>query len=573
MQVIKQNGGTATLTGVRPTAALMATLPSLEGRRRWNGKDLVFEATAHNIRTIQNVTGAKIEGVDDEATRLIEAAARDAVKAMRVKVDRKTTPFPHQEAALEHFIGKEYMALFMEQGTGKTKTSIDWADDLYANGDISGILVVTRKGVHRQWAMSEFPRHMASPFSVTYWGQKGNPLPQSGGLQIITINWDGIKTDKGRAWVHEFCHRHSGRLLIIADEAQDMKNYKSGRHKEMQRLKPFSSHRSVLTGTPIAKDLTDEWAILNWLNEDILGIKYITTFRAQYCIMGGFEGRAVVGHKEIGRFRDLTAPWVFRVRKEDIGLLPKQYDEWAFGLLPAQRSMIKQIRDDLMMQVDGGDAVRLDHAASAMIKVQQISNGFAIDDEGVTHRLMPVDKNPRVIAAMEWLQGSDSKAIIWCKFREDIAILQEAIGSNYVTYMGGIKDDERQAAIDSFLSVDGVQVLLATDAASTGLNLQGLCNRALYYSEGFNAINRWQKEDRIDRIGTVGFTTHTDLIAIGSVDRHIARNRFKKKGISDMAIEGLNGGFAAPAAQLAEPPKRDIMDILYSFAGSTEWDA
>ena len=128
---------------------------------------------------------------------------------------------------------------------------------------------------------------------------------------------------------------------------------------------------------------------------------------------------------------------------------------------------------------------------------------------------MPWDKNPRAMAAMEWFEAGDGKAIIWARFREDMAIMADALrnsGVDFVQYHGGVNDKDRKLAIDSFLSVKGAQVLLANpQSAGTGLNLQGLCNRNLYYTNSFNAIDRWQSEDRTHRIGTVGAVVYTDL--------------------------------------------------------------
>lgn len=560
MYKIKVDDSRGVLTG-KTSPQLLAILPGLEGRRKWVGGKLQFEATEHNLRVLKSNLRAEVEG---DVAKVMEAFA---VRAKRPPAIRKTEPMPHQSAALDHFGDKVVMALLMEQGTGKTKTFIDWCDDLWAAGEIDALLVVSRRGVHRQWAVGELPKHMSSPFSVAYWGQKGNPYPTGPGLKIITINWDGIKTPKGWEWVEEFCAKYKGRLVIGADESQDMKNYTTGRHKAMMEIKPYSSHRAIMTGTPIAKDLTDEWAQLRWLDENIIGVKYITTFRSQFCVMGGFQNKSVVGHKEMGAFRELTAPYVFRVTKEDIGLLPKQYDEWTFSMEKVQRDIIAQLKNEKKIELDQG-TIDNNSAGVALIKAQQVSNGYFVDEDGVTHRLMPVEKNPRINAALDWLHGSDAKAIIWCRFREDIAMLEEALGKGFVSYHGGTKEDERHEAVASFLSTQGAQTLIASSAASTGLNLQGLCNRAMYYSEGWNAVDRWQKEDRIDRIGTIGFTVHTDLIAIGGTDRPIMRNRAKKKGISDLAIGGMNGGFApAPTAPEASP-EADATAILRDFLSS-----
>lgn len=554
MHKIIRKGDRALLTG-KATSVLVAILPSLEGMRKWTKDGLSFEPTGHNIRILTATLG--IEAPPDQMAPVIPETW--------VSAPRKTEAFKHQDTARNHFKGKPVMALFMEQGTGKTKTVIDWMDDLYINGMITGVLVVSKNGVHRQWAVSELPKHSSSKFDARYWGEKGDPLPRFG-LEIFCINWDAIKFKWGKQQCLEFIKRHKGRLLIIGDESQEMKNQNSARYKAMDEFKPYSSHRAILTGTPIAQDLTDEWVQLKWLDEDIIGIEYVTTFRSEFCIMGGFGGKSVVGHKDLDRFRRLTAPYVFRVRKVDIGMLPKQYDQWVFGLTPDQKDMIIQLREDSKLTIGGVDVVEEALAAKVLNKVQQISNGFVIGDDGNVNRLMSVGENPRINAMLQWIDSSSDKAIIWVKFIEDLNIIQEALEGDFVEYSGRTGTDDRNSAVDSFLNPKGARFFLATSAASTGLNLQGTTNRALYYSEDYNAVNRWQKEDRIDRIGTVGFTTHTDLIARGSADRGIMRNRTRKKGISDMAIEGLS----VDDQVILRSSTSDIADIFMSFINGDE---
>lgn len=600
MGIVKVSGKSATYVG-KVDSAIVAAISGLEGPRRANATGLRFEATPHNLDLFEGLGirvereaapvafdpasvptptpgGAAFESFAGEIERPRKSAperpraALDAIMAPWKSIPewqspypRKTTPLPHQAAARTFIGNRKTIALFMEQGTGKTKADIDWTDDLYRAGEITGWIIVTRNGVHRQWADSELPKHMANDFEVRWWGEKGNHLPAGGkGLEILTINWDGIKTKAGKAWLLQFCERHEGRLKITADEAQDMKNARSERHKVMMELKPYSSHRAVLTGTPIAKDLVDEWAILRWLDESILKTKYVTTFRREFCIMGGFQNRAVVGHRNLERFRQLTAPAVFRVRKVDIGLLPKQYAEWTFDLTPRQKDLLKALKKEAKARLESGEEVKAPEAAQYLIKAQQISNGFAVDEDGQTIRLFEPGKNPRISAALDWIRSEDdTKAIVWARFREDIAILGEALeeaGISFARYLGGLSLEDKGRSIDDFLDPKGVRILIATDAASTGLNLQGGCNRALYYSEGFNAVNRWQKEDRIDRIGTIGFTVHTDLIAKGGVDRNIMNNRKRKEGVSAAAIDGLPvEGFSGGQSE--------ALEILSGFLG------
>jgi SNF2 family DNA or RNA helicase len=172
--------------------------------------------------------------------------------------------------------------------------------------------------------------------------------------------------------------------------------------------------------------------------------------------------------------------------------------------------------------------------------MQQIANGFIRDQEGKVHLLMPWNKNPRVEAALEWLDMDPGKALTWCRFTTDIELLVEAAKHYkipYATYYGATSDGERDDAVASFTDPEGIRWLIANPAAAgTGLNLQGACWRDLWYSNADKAIDRWQGEARLDRIGANGIITHTDLIAKGTPDRPILTRLKKKQGIAEMAI-------------------------------------
>lgn len=537
---IELNGDTA-LVRARTTPRLLAILPQLEGRRRWlKAGGLSIEASARNLEII---TGAFPEAVVESAGA---PAPGPSLQPHGVAAyEPRTRPYPHQIVALERARSQPAFALFMEQGTGKTKVAIDRAGELYSDGKITGVLVCAKKGVHRQWIESQLPEHMGCEWTGHCWeASKLRPASSRGrgGLEWMSINFDGIKTPRGEAACLEFVRRHEGKLLIIADETQEIKNARSARHKAMQKLKQAarSPYRLALTGTPIAKDLVDEWAQLKWLNEDILGMRYIRSFMNEYCILGGFEGRVVIGHKNLERFRARVDPHTFRATKDELGILPKAYRRWSFELSQAQRRAIDEIKQDLRYRLMTGEICTVQGATVAMLKVQQVSNGFFIGDSGEMHNVIAPDRNPRLNALVECIEAYGGKTIVWARFREDIRLISERLrkaGISVVEYHGGTKDAERSSAVESFLDPDGARIFLSNpQAGGTGLNLQGGCNHAIYYSNSFNAIDRWQSEDRIHRIGTNGAVVYTDIVCSYALDKYILSNIKRKKGNSELAL-------------------------------------
>lgn len=521
----------------RATPKLLAILGGMEGRRTWakDGKSLRVEATTHNIRTIISMGDVDIENDGDNIHPEMEQFVAHS------PYYEKTQSMPHQIRCRDKMIGKKVFGVFYEQGLGKTKTLLDKAGELYCAGKITGLIVVSVKGVSNQWVMSQAPQHLNCEWSGAVWPCKSEQLPKNG-LQILGFNYDGLASKRGMLLALEFCEKNNKRLMIVADESQCIKNINSKRYEAMDEIKPFSEYRFLSTGTPIAKDLIDEWAQLKWLDESILGQKYVTTFKRTYCLMGGFSGKSIIGYNNINDFKEKTLPYTMRVTKEEIGLLPKQYDIWSIDLLPEQKKAIKQIKDDLEITIRE-QTIDVPTAVVALSKISQIGSGFMIDPEKKTHMIVPPKDNPRVNAMSEWVSSDDGKAIVWFRFKMDAKLICQRLeqdGVSFVEYHGGVNDADRQKAIESFMSDDGAKILVANPmSASTGLNLQGKTNRALYYTNSYRSVDRWQSEDRIHRIGMVGIIVITDLIAKGSIDTAILANLRKKTGVSQMALGDL----------------------------------
>lgn len=524
------------LFGPNIPPGLFTTYRLLEGRKRWKDSNLEFLPTNYNLDLL-----------DPYITDRQEPTKNSPKSTKKGTYSPRTKCMPHQISALNAARGKENFAFFMEQGTGKTKVILDLCGELFADGEITGLLAVSKKGPHRQWAEEEAPKHLGCSFKAHFWDGKKMRFSSSSGkgdaIEIISVNWEALSRSKACAEiVSDFCKRHAGKLAIAADESQKIKSASTDVHKSITALKPLSSHRYLATGTPLAKDLTDEWSQLLWLDEKIIGIRYKTTFQREYCIMGGFENRSVIGHRNVEKFKQITAPHIFRATKEEIGLLPKQRSLWRFDLTANQKKKIQQLKNQLKSSVEDPENSR-QQASVIFNKIRQVSCGFIIDDEGETTLIDPPDKNTRLEAAFSWLDGLDGrKAIIWAAFRRDILMLTQMAnqkGIQCVTFDGSTSDKDRANAKQRFNYEESCQLFIGNPAAAgTGLNLQiSGCQEALYYSNSFNAIDRWQSEDRIDRIGSAGACHYTDLIGIGSLDSYTLTNLQRKKSLSTFVLD------------------------------------
>jgi superfamily II DNA or RNA helicase len=119
--------------------------------------------------------------------------------------------------------------------------------------------------------------------------------------------------------------------------------------------------------------------------------------------------------------------------------------------------------------------------------------------------------DPKIVALLADLDHDvlpipGEKAIVFTEYRDTLAALRTAflahpqLGETHVELTGGLSIRQRQARIARFHQSD-CRVLLATDAASEGLNLQEHCRRVYHFELPWNPNRLEQRNGRIDRHG------------------------------------------------------------------------
>ncbi len=524
---------------IRPSAKTLLVVQSLEGRRKWlTGGGLSFEPTRHNIEILASRLEASVENAVDQVAQEFEPRPSP--------YSPKTRAMPHQLRAMERMKGMKHFALLMKQGTGKTWVALTRAGMLWAYGEITGCLILSKKGPHKQWVVQQIPEHYGAACTSAFWPNK--PAGQTEGIEFFSINVEALRdqSSKGFDAASTFIDRHQGKVLMVFDESHQIKNHATASWKSSKVLGQKCARRMILTGTPIASNLEEAWSQFRWLDESIIGIRYATSFRSEFCVMGGFDGKQVVGSKNVQRFTDLIAPFSFTVSKDELGLLPKTYARWEFNVTPAQSRMIKDIKRSLKEKIEASQNIAdiRENGAGAIFKVQQISNGFVYNEDGSASDLFTCQTdNPRCAALGEIIDCIDGPVIIWAKFRRDIENITSFLRTKYpsektVRYFGDSTKREKDEAVESFLG--GAARFFVANAASagTGLNLQsGGCQNAIYYSNSDNSIERWQSEDRIHRIGMAGPAQYWDIVANKGIDRAILRRLSSKASLSSAVLQ------------------------------------
>jgi SNF2 family DNA or RNA helicase len=343
------------------------------------------------------------------------------------------------------------------------------------------------------------------------------------------------------------------RIFTVCDESSRIKNPKALRTERAIKLGEASAYSLILNGTPIALGIQDLWAQFQFLDPNIIGTGDYWAYRTKYLEYGGFEGKQIIGYKNVDELMELLRPYTIEVDKSVLNLPPKINKERYIEATPEQRALFKQI-----IKGEGSFApIKVDNALEKVLRLRQVVGGFrpysAIDQKTglpIT-KLAALDKNPKMNDLIEFIEDNfhGSKFIIWTTFRHELLAITDALANKYgsdcvAVYYGDTDMEERSRIEDKYCNGESLKFLVANPAsAGLGLTLVSKYDDVMYYYSGTSAfIDRAQSEDRSHRIGQKNTVTIVDAVMEKSVDEIILKATAAKMSIEQWILEQLRQG-------------------------------
>lgn len=156
-------------------------------------------------------------------------------------------------------------------------------------------------------------------------------------------------------------------------------------------------------------------------------------------------------------------------------------------------------------ETPGIEAARLLEEMSAWAAV---AGGRA--DSKATRLLEQLDGTCRPLSEDRVRRWNDERVIVFTEYRDTQAWLQtlltaHGLGAERLELLyGGMNPEHRERIRDAFQthpSISPVRILLATDAASEGIDLQRHCHRVIHFEIPFSPTRMEQRNGRVDRYG------------------------------------------------------------------------
>lgn len=246
---------------------------------------------------------------------------------------------PHQQEAIDRFKDVDFFALFMEMGTGKTRTAIKIAEHKFQTGQIDSVLIIAPNHVHVQWITEQFPVHCDIPYYPFIWRSakkngrqfqfelKNFTLPKSEKMKVMAVNVEAFQSDSIVPYIAKYVKNN--KVLIIIDEATRIKTPTAKRSKTIHKLNKYGQ-RAILTGTPVTKSPFGLWSMTEFLQHNYFDCNFYI-FQARHGVM--IQG---INERSGKRYKTLI-------------------DEKTWNIVSSQLKKIKEMRGGTLMPEDYSD--------------------------------------------------------------------------------------------------------------------------------------------------------------------------------------------------------------------------
>lgn len=451
----------------------------------------------------------------------------------------RTDLMAHQQPAVAKLLPTRVGGLFMDMGTGKSRTLIELARLRQAKWDrLFWFAPVSLKETVRQ----ELLKHTTLDESdIHVFDDRTNQRTVPTSCRVYVVGIESMSASNRVALTYNsLCTERS---FVAVDESSYIKGHRSARTQRITHMSARARYRAVLTGTPFTQGAVDLYSQMSFLSPKILGYRSFWSFAANHLeyeerkdSLGRKRrtGRIIRSHNE-DYLAARIAPYTYQVRKDECLDLPdKLYQTHYCRMTDDQSELYERAKNEILLELDYDDwsPVRIFHLFSAL---QTIVCGWWTRTDKNTGKTETIEvEHNRIDLLMSTLDSiaEDQPVIIWAKYRRSIRDISEALISAHgqdsvAQYHGDLSERQRHAELTRWRERGGY--FIATQSAGGhGLTLNEAAY-SVFYADGFKYSERAQAEDRNHRIGQTRRPVYIDLRCANSIDTRIA-DALSRKG-------------------------------------------
>lgn len=399
-----------------------------------------------------------------------------------------------QKLAIDKFLNLKVGALFMKQGTGKTRVAIE----LINSTDTDFVLFVC-----------PFSTKANLQAELNKWNFSKN-------YKIVgyeTISMSDVKYLKLLDELKE--HK---KPFVVADESVFIKNDDSKIHNRMIMIRDLSEYRLILNGTPITKNELDIYNQMEFLSDKIFNM-HRSEFQSTF-------------FKKI-RFKKAGQPEreFYKLSEVNIDYLHKLINPYIFE---SDFIFTKSEKEKRIMVFASDDTQEMyESQKESLLKL--LEYGDASVEHFINMAVTCFKDKKRHAEIAKHLKGQQ---IVFCSLISEVENIAKLVDCYVIT--GSVPANERETILGKFKN-DNKPLLITFGTGAFGLNLQ-FCNRIAFSSLTFDYAKIDQAISRIKRLGQdkdIEYTYFTSNLGIYDM---INENVRRKITLKKLIIEKIEKG-------------------------------
>lgn len=446
------------------------------------------------------------------------------------------TPRPVQVAAMNKAGMRSRFAHFMEPRLGKTPLIVNEFVNALADGTADYFVSVSPNTLKYTW-VDEANQWSDGQLQFNVW-------PDCASLDHrkthgSCLNYEAL-IHKGGEYLDFLLKTY--RVFLALDETSKLKNATAAVTRWVLQHAPLAAYVRLANGTPMTENVMDLYPQLRLAGE--LENVNRFSFRNRYAKMGGWMGKKVVGTQNQDALQAIIDRCAFvAYRKDWSNIREPEYETRRIDMLPAQAKTYAEMLEDFFLQINGQD-VAANFVITQGMKLQQISSGFVIDDEGTAHDLVPLAKNPKILATSEIVSDLPGKVVIVAHFKRTIDNLLKVF-PDAVCIRGGMTPQAVRLAKVKFNEDPGCrQIVLQGESGKFGHTLVGrpgttdAVDATIHVETSYSRLSRTQVEARTEIAEQDAASLHIDIVA-SPVEKKIAEALRRKADASNAIMSAL----------------------------------
>jgi len=424
--------------------------------------------------------------------------------------------FEYQRQSVTPAVERPGLAIFCEQGTGKTWIAAGIIERLISP-TLTALVVVPLANIETTWdkLLRDKLTDVRLCRDLATFRRMKSP-------KVLLVHYEAVHAD-----IKKLQKTHW--TVVIYDESQRLKGRGTKQSRDAAKFKQVD-HRVILSGTPIEQAPQDLWAQFRFALPDVLGTRWID-FENQWLRRTGYMGyKREFKWPKLNQFLELIHPHIIRVKKDEVlDLPPVTFKMAPVTLLGQQARIYQDLVDDYATTVDG-KVVIADMAITQLIRLQQVCGGFIrTDPDDSRQGTIVIIGEAKLRKLRVIVEREDKPIVIFCKYLQELQIIVDDLTGKYrIGVIQGSNRKHRPQVIRDFQ--DGKLDILVCQIKTGGVGIDLYrAHVAIFYSQTYSSIDFDQASCRIHRHGQTEPVRIYLIFARNTVDETIHRSILSKQ--------------------------------------------